>query len=98
MKVEQIVNYEANKREAEQIINHILHHADLFEYRNRIKPTVFMSNDVLAKIAVYAREAVTYRIDKDFPHAEAIAVCGYDVNLTFGKNVLHIGYRILELR
>lgn len=55
----------------------------------RVKPIVFMSNDVLEIIAHYHREKVISQI-----RGEALSVCGYDLKMVYGKNVLCVGCSI----
>lgn len=88
MKVEKIDSYKdyENKKRADKYMMIILNGADFFEYRMRTKPIVFVSNDVLAIIAYYHRDKITHQI-----HGEPLTVCGYDLKVTFGENVLCVG-------
>lgn len=91
MKVEKVnpyMNYE-DKQGADKYIIHILNCADFFENRIRVKPTVFMSNDVLEIIVRFHREKVIHQI-----YGEAILICGYDVKITYGKDLLYLGVSI----
>lgn len=93
MKVEKFNPYEDYevKNRADKYIMCILNCADFFEYRMRMKPTVFMSNDVLAIILQYHSEKVTSQ-----NRGEALTICGYELKMVFGKNVLYFGCKIAE--
>lgn len=88
MKVEKFDPYEDYevKNRADKYIMIIMNGADFFEYRMRIKPIVFISNDVFSIIAQYHRDKITHQI-----HGEPLKICGYDLKLTFGENVLCVG-------
>lgn len=93
MKVEKVnpyMNYE-DKHRADNYIIGILKGADFFEYRMGMKPTVFMSNDVLAIILQYHSEKVISQ-----NRGEALTICGYELKMVFGKNVLYLGCKIAE--
>lgn len=93
MKVEKYNPYEDYevKYRADKYIMCILNSADFFERRLRTKPTIFMSNDVLDIIAHCHRESVISR-----PREETLTVCGYDLKMVYGKNVLYLGYSIAD--
>ena len=82
---------EDNRLQSEKIIAYILKGADYFEYRLRVKPTVFISNDVLAVIAKYNRDTIVFSFDK---FGLPTTICGYDLKVTFGENVLYLGVEL----
>lgn len=77
------------KRRANSYIEHILIGASYFEHRLRIKPTVFMSGDVLWDIARGSRDAIT-----SYYRGEPLTVCGYDLKMAYGEKVLYFGYEL----
>ena len=52
------------------------------------KPIIFMSEDVMAIIAMASNELVCYK----YRPSDIIRVCGYDVKLVLGKEELYIGF------
>ncbi len=84
--------WEQQKYKAQQIINTIQLHADFFEMRTRIKPTIFMSYDLFAIVAAGMRDMLTHKFDKNQP---THTICGYDLELIHqGANLLYVGYKI----
>ena len=77
------------KERAERILDTILQGASYFEHYVRIKPTVFMSHDVLAIVVKARNDAIT-----SYKYGEPITVCGYDLKLTLGKDMLYLGYQL----
>lgn len=82
-------DYEAVKEKSDRIIGTILQGASYFEYYVRIKPTVFMSHDVLAIVARGSRDAIT-----SYKYGEPLTVCGYALKMALGENVLYFGYEL----
>ena len=92
MKIEQIDTWEQTKHKAQQIIETLLVQTDLFEMRNRVKPTVFMSYDLFAIIVAATGDLVIYRVDKT---QTGHTICGYDIELIHhGSNLLYVGYKV----
>ena len=79
------------KKQAEKFIECILICANYFEHSVRIRPTVFMSHDMLSTITKGKNEAVTCH-----KYGEPLKVCGYDLKLVLDKNVLYLGYNISD--
>lgn len=89
LKLEPYDDYEVAKERADRILDTILQGVSYFEYYVRIKPTVFMSHDVLAIVARYRNEAIT-----SYKYGEPLTVCGYELKLALGKNMLYLGYQL----
>jgi hypothetical protein len=77
-------------REVDMLIQNILASADYFEYKNNIKPTVFMSMDIRALVLQYYRDALSIYAVTGKPDT----ICGYDVQYIQGKGLLYLGYKI----
>ena len=86
-------DYKIAQKKAESFIEHILGAACYFEHNIKIRPTVFMSCDVLAIIAKSTRDAIT-----SYRYREPMMICGYDLELVDGENKLYLGYRLSEPR
>lgn len=82
-------DYKVVKEKSDRILETILQGASYFEHCVRIKPTVFMSHDVLWIITRANMDAVT-----SYKYGEPLTVCGYDIKMTFGENVLYLGYEL----
>ena len=80
---------EYEKEKSDRIIATILQGANYFEHYVRVKPTVFMSHDVLSVITRGNFDAVT-----SYKYGEPLTVCGYDLKMVFGNNVLYFGYEL----
>lgn len=84
-------DYKTIQKKAEGFIKYILGGAYYFECHMKMKPTIFMSNDVLAIITKGTRDVITcYR------YGEPMTICGYDLELVLGENKLYLGYRLSE--
>ena len=91
--IEMIDTWERQKQKGEQIIQIILTQANVFEYRMRIKPTVFMSYDLFTLVVAATKDLVVYRVEKNQP---IHTICGYDLELIHqGKELLYVGYKVL---
>ena len=77
------------KERADRIIDTILQGASYFEHYVRIKPTVFMSHDVLGIVTRGRIDAIT-----SHKYGEPLTVCGYDLKLALGKDVFYLGYQL----
>lgn len=86
-------DYKTIQKKAEGFIERILGGAYYFECHMKIKPTIFMSKDVLAIIAQGARDAIINYNDK-----ESMIICGYNLELVLGQNKLYLGYQLSEPR
>lgn len=89
LKLEPYDDYKEVKEKADRILDTILQGASYFEHYVQIKPTVFMSYDVLAIVARTRNEAIT-----SYKYGEPITVCGYDLKLVLGKDMLYLGYQL----
>ena len=89
--IKMIDTHEQLKYKAEQLINTIQLQADFFEMSTRIKPTIFMSYDLLHLIAAGARDTLSLCIDKtETPYT----ICGYDVEVLYNRSkLLYMGYK-----
>lgn len=94
IKIEPYEDYEAIKKKADEYIALILYGASFFErYRCAIKPTVFMSGDIMNVIARGSERALV--CDKETPTKLSFTVCGYRVKTVGDTNVLSIGFDLL---
>lgn len=91
--IKMIDTYEQTKYKAEQLIATILLQANFFEQAMRVKPTIFVSDDIFAILAAGARDLLLYRLDQtQTPHA----ICGYDLEIIYrGKELLYVGHKVL---
>ena len=80
------------KYKAEQLIATILLQANFFEQAMRVKPTIFVSDDIFAILAAGTRDLLLYRLDQtQTPHT----ICGYDLEIIYrGKELLYVGYKV----
>lgn len=76
-----------------QIIETIKLQADFFEMRTKVKPTIFMSYDLFALVAVATKDLVVYKVE----HAQPVhTICGYDLEIIHhGNELLYVGYKVL---
>jgi hypothetical protein len=86
-------DYKIIQKKTEGFIECILDSAYYFECYTKIKPTIFMSNDVLAIITKGTRDAIT-----SYKYGELMTICGYELEIVPGKNKLYLGYRLSELQ
>lgn len=91
--IEMVDKSRENFLKAESLLWTIQSQADFFEMRTGMKPTIFMSLDLLHILTTGLEDVVVHRIDKN---QTTTTVCGYDTELiAHSKEVLYVGYRIL---
>lgn len=86
-------DYEAVKKKADEYIARIMYGVSFFErsnYNRGIKPTVFMSRDILSIIGRGSERALMYNASP-----RVLTVCGYNVKTVADTNVLSVGFDLL---
>ena len=89
-------DYETIKKKADEYIARILYGVHLFErcnYSRGIKPTVFISVDILSIIGRGSERTLLY--SNVSPTERILTVCGYNVKTVADTNVLSIGFDLL---
>lgn len=86
-------DYKIEQKKAEAFIEHILGAACYFEHSIKIRPTVFMSCDILAIISKGMNNAII-----SHKYREPMKICGYDLELVDGEHKLYLGYQLSEPR
>ena len=92
-KIEKVDTWEQQKHKADRIVQNILLHANFFEQKMGVKPTIFVSYDIFATIAAGTRDLLLFRLDQtQTPHT----ICGYDLEIIHqGHELLYVGYKVL---
>lgn len=76
----------------ENLFHNILYHAENFEMRTGLKPTIFITPDLFNSIAHNYKYDLTFTIAKDQPDL----FCGYPIEqIRSNKSGVSIGYKIL---
>lgn len=84
-------DYEAVEKKANEYIERIMLGVTFFErYGHPIKPTVFMSGDILSIIGRGSPRVLMYNISPPI-----LTVCGYNVKTVADTNVLSVGFDLL---
>ena len=82
-------DYEKIKKQADQYIEHIFLGTAFYEHHGQTtKPTIFMSNDILAVLVRGSERAVC--VNHQFQ-----TVCGCKVEIVPGTEKLYIGFNLL---
>ncbi len=77
----------------ENLVHNILYHAENFEMRTGLKPTIFITPDLLNSIALNYKHDLTFTAIKDQPDM----FCGYPIEqVRSSKSGVSIGYKILK--
>lgn len=88
-------HYEDIRKKAESLISNILYQADYFEMRTRIKPTIFMLQDIFSIILRGTKDCIVERYPKN---QTAWTLHGYDLELlVHGSRLLYVGYSIADI-
>ena len=77
----------------ENLVHNILYHAENFEMRTGLKPTIFITSDLFNFLAHNYRRELNFALAKDQPDM----FCGYPIEqIRSNKSGVSIGYKILE--
>lgn len=91
IKLKPFYDYEAVEKKAREYIERIMIGVTFFEhYGHSIKPTVFMSGDILSIIGQGSPRELSYNISP-----RIVTVCGYNVKIVADENVLSVGFDLL---
>lgn len=98
IKLEPYDDYETCKKKADEYIARLLCGISFFErYGHSIKPTVFISNDVLEIIYRGSDRALMLYNRTPGDKIPVLTICGCNVETVVGrKNVLSVGFNLLE--
>jgi hypothetical protein len=100
LKLEPYDDYETCKKKAHEYLARLLYGISLFERcGHSIKPTVFISNDVLHTIYRGSERALIIYERMPGDTIPVLTICGCNVKTVVGeKNVLSVGFNLLEWR
>lgn len=77
----------------ENLVYNILYHAENFEMRTGLKPTIFITPDLFNSLAINYKHDLVFTVAKDQPDM----FCGYPIEqIRSNKSGVSIGYKILE--
>lgn len=83
----------ASPNPIENLFRNILYHTETFEMQTGLKPTIFITPDLLRSLAFSYRHELTFTCAKDEPDT----FCGYPIEqIRSSRSGVSIGYKILE--